>query len=364
MGIWVLFALGCAAGMILFRKNTVPVVRQISADPGKLSVIIPARNEETNLPHLLDSLLAQTYKPHEIIVVDDFSEDRTREIAESYGVKVVANAPLPSGWTGKNWAVWNGYAHATGDLIAFLDADVRLHPDALQSLLAARERAGGVVSVVPFHRTERFYERLALIPNILGLFAFTSPFERTNRRKGLYGSCILTTREDYDKAKGHEGVKSELLDDLNLGARYVEAGIPVTNFIGYGLVSFRMYPRGIRSEVEGFAKGAVLSTAVLTFGTIVLIAAWLIGLIVAEAAPFFLHSSWALPWAIGYLLYTAQIIYLVKYTGRFGIAMPVLHLLSTAFFLFVMLYSAYQVAFLGRVAWKGRKIPVGGKQDR
>jgi 4,4'-diaponeurosporenoate glycosyltransferase len=363
MGILVLIALGCVAGFILFRRNTVPVVRQSAPPQGKLSVIIPARNEESNLPYLLDSLQNQTCKPFEIIVVDDFSDDRTRSIAESYGLKVVAGTPLPPGWTGKNWAVWSGYAHASGDLIAFLDADVRLAPHALQSLLLAREQAGGVVSVVPYHHTEKFYEKLALIPNILGMFAFTSPFERTNPKKGLYGSCIVTTREDYDKAKGHEGVKSELLDDLNLGTKYVDAGIPVTNFIGDGLVSFRMYPGGIRSEVQGFGKGAVLSTGALSIGTIILIATWLVGLLVAEAAPFVLHTSWALPMTVGYLLYTLQIFYFVKYTGGFGKGIPVLHMLSTVFFLYVMLYSTYQVAFVGHVAWKGRNIQVGGKQD-
>lgn len=364
MGILILITLLCASGLILFRRNTVPAVRRPSPAPGKLSVIIPARNEERNLPYLLESLQAQSYRPFEIIVVDDFSEDRTRAVAESYGVKVVANTPLPPGWTGKNWAVWNGYAHATGDVIAFLDADVRLAPDALQWLLAARERAGGVISVVPYHHTEKFYERLALIPNILGIFAFTSPFERTNPKKGLYGSCILTTRADYEKAKGHEGVKSEVLDDLSLGAKFGEAGIPVTNFIGRGLVSFRMYPGGIRSEVQGFGKSAVLSTGLLSLKTILLIAAWLIGLIAAEAAPFALHTPYALPLAAGYLLYTLQIFYFVKYAGRFGKIVPILHLLSTAFFLFVMLYSLYQVVFKRRVAWKGRHIRVGGRQDR
>ncbi|MBW7461652.1 glycosyltransferase, partial [Paenibacillus sepulcri] len=169
----------------------------------------------------------------------------------------------PEGWTGKNWAVWNGYQQASGDLIAFLDADIRLEPKALEFLLHARERAGGVISVVPYHYTVKFYEKLAMITNILGVFAFMSPFENTNPRKGLYGSCILTAREDYEKIGGHQSVKSELLDDLNLGARYAQAGIPVVNFIGSGLVSFRMYPGGIRHEIEGFAKGAALSTSAL-----------------------------------------------------------------------------------------------------
>ncbi|MDQ0114797.1 glycosyltransferase [Paenibacillus harenae] len=369
MGIWILALLlpACSAGFILFRKNTIPLpaphaAARLAATFGKLSIIIPARNEESNLPHLLRSLMAQKYKPFEIIVIDDCSEDRTRAIAESYGVKVIAGSSPPPGWTGKNWAVWNGYLQSTGDLIAFLDADVRLAPHALESLIAVREETGGVISVVPYHEAEKFYERLALIPNLLGLCAFTSPMERTNRNKGLYGSCILTTREDYERAKGHEGIKSELLDDLNLGAKFIEAGVPVNNYIGYGVVSFRMYPGGIRSEIEGFSKGAVISTSKLSGFTTLLVAIWLIGLIAAEAAPFAIGTKWAWPLVIGYVLYTAQLYYFIHYTGRFGKWLPAVHMLSTVFFLYIMLYSLYQVVFFGRVAWKGRRIEVGGRK--
>nr|WP_040951821.1 glycosyltransferase [Gorillibacterium massiliense] len=353
-----------AAGWVLFRRNTVPSPPHGFKPSGRLSVIIPARNEEGNLPHLLASLQAQSFKPAEVIVVDDCSEDRTREIAESYGVRVIANSTLPPGWTGKNWAVWNGYLHATGDLFAFLDADVRLTSRALEYLLAAREQTGGVISVVPYHLTVKLYEKLALVPNLLGLFAFTSPMEHANPNKGLYGSCILTKREDYEKAKGHEGVKAELLDDLNLGAKFREAGVPVTNFIGRHTVAFRMYPGGIRSEIQGFSKGAVLSTSKLSGWTTLLVAIWLIGLIGAEVGLFLLGTSLALPLAFGYLLYTVQIYYFVGYTGRFGKWFPALHMLSTVFFLYIMLYSIYQVLFFGRVAWKGRHVEVGGRKNR
>jgi 4,4'-diaponeurosporenoate glycosyltransferase len=363
MGLLVLFGFGCLAGLWLFRKNTIKVSHTPGQVKEKLTVIIPARNEELNLPHLLSSLKAQSRKPFEIIVVDDFSDDRTKNIAAEFGATVIENTELPLGWTGKNWAVWNGYRHASGDLIAFLDADIRLEPDALGSLIKAREKAGGVISVVPYHYTEKWYERLALITNILGVFAFTAPSEGSNPKKGLYGSCILTAREDYDKVNGHEGVRSELLDDLNLGAKYVEAGIPVTNFIGYGLVSFRMYPQGIKSEIQGFGKGAVLSTSSLRLTTVMLIAVWVIGLVISESALFLLQTTWALPLSIGYVLYTLQMIYFVKYVGTFGRIIPVLHIFSTLFFLAIMVYSAYQVLFLGQVAWKGRNVKVGGRSD-
>ncbi|MBP1995775.1 glycosyltransferase [Paenibacillus eucommiae] len=363
MWIIILILVGCFSGFFLFKKNTLAVSQEPYQGLRKLSVIIPARNEAGNLPYLLDSLRVQTVQPFEVIVVDDFSDDRTKEIAESYGVKVIAGSSLPQGWTGKNWAVWNGYLHAEGDVFAFLDADIRLAPNALASLLEARERAKGVISVVPFHHTEKLYEKLAMILNMLGIFAFTSIFERKNPKKGLYGSCILVLREDYEKISGHESVKSEVLDDLFLGTRFIAAGVPVTNFIGYGMVSFRMYPQGIRSEIEGFSKGAVLSTSTLSPWTIVPIALWVVGLLVSETVFIFANTSWAVPLLIGYLVYMIQLFYFIKYVGVFGILIPVLHVVASLFFIATMLYSMYQVVVLGHVSWKGRHIQVRGKRD-
>ncbi|OAB26504.1 glycosyl transferase family 2 [Paenibacillus macquariensis subsp. defensor] len=363
--ILILMVVGCLSGFILFRKNTVPIYHKPDQGQRKLSIIIPARNEESNLPYLLDSLMAQTYPPYEIIVVDDFSTDRTKEIAESYdGVKVIVGSALPEGWTGKSWTVWNGYLQATGDIFAFLDADIRLAPHALASLIHARELSKGVISVVPFHHTEKMHEKLALIMNMLGIFAFTSVFERGNPKKGLYGSCIVALREDYEKINGHESVKSEVLDDLLIGSKFVAAGVPVTNFNGYNTVSFRMYPEGIRSEIEGFSKGAILSTATLSPWTIIPIAIWVVGLLVSETVFIFANTSWAVPLLIGYLMYMVQLFYFIRYVGIFGILIPVMHVVASLFFILIMLYSMYQVVVLGQVRWKGRNVPVRGKRNR
>jgi 4,4'-diaponeurosporenoate glycosyltransferase len=352
------------SGFILFAKIRLNCHGGSINSTIKVSVIIPARNEERNLPFILNSLITQTYKPFEIIVVDDFSMDGTCEIANQYGVKVIENTALPENWTGKTWAVWNGFQESTGDILIFLDADVRLNPYALEALLYSREKSGGVISVVPYNHTEKFYERFSLVPYLLGVFAFTSPFERRNSVKGLYGSCIVTTRKDYEQINGHESIKAELLDDLNLGKKFSEAGIKVENFIGSEFVSFRMYPNGIKSELQGFSKGAVLSTATLRPATTIVIALWILGLFSIEfITPFLLiyRHSWFLPFLIGYIIYSLQIMYFLKFTGNYGKVIPVLHILSSVFFIVIMLYSIYQVTFLGSVSWKGRQVKVGRK---
>ena len=360
-----IFILQCLIGFLLFAKVSLKRGEGAKNPDWKPSVIIPARNEEKNLPHILESLQNQTVAPYEIIVVDDFSSDRTSEIAGQYGGRVIHNTELPENWTGKTWAVWNGFRASTGNVLVFLDADVRLAPHALESLLQAREQCGGAVSVVPFHETERFYEKLSLVPYILGIFAFTSPFERKSSRKGLYGSCIAASREDYEKINGHNSIRSELLDDLNLGRKFSEAGIPVENFIGGDLVSFRMYPNGVQSEMQGFGKGADLSTETLRPATIFRIAVWLVGLFATGLfTPFLLvlRHPWAIPFLAGYLVYALQIVYFLRYTGSYGKFMPLLHVVSSLFFLLILLYSAYQVAFIGSVSWKGRQVRVGNRK--
>ncbi|MDK2806290.1 MAG: 4,4-diaponeurosporenoate glycosyltransferase [Clostridium butyricum] len=361
MVIGVFLLLGIVSGLILFKNIRLSFENQPLQRRYKVSVIIPARNEEKNLPYILESLKNQTYMPYEVILVDDFSSDKTFEIAKSYGIKVIRNTEMPEGWTGKTWALWNGYKNSTGDVLAFIDADVRLAPRALEALVKTREKVNGAISVVPYHRTEKFYEKLSLIPCILGIFAFTSPFEKYNPQKGMYGSCIIVSRRDYEKVNGHYSIKGELLDDLNLGEKFTLNGINVQNFIGYNLVTFRMYPYGIKSEIEGFGKGAVLSTSRLETATTILIALWLIGLLAVEIiTPFlaFYKSGLFDLFLVFYIIYTLQIIYINNWTGHYGIIVPLFHILSSLLFIYIMFYSLYQVFFLGYVTWKGRKIKI------
>jgi glycosyltransferase involved in cell wall biosynthesis len=362
MGNWMLeaalgavLAAGLWAGWRLFDRKLLPAppdAPRSDARP-KVSVVVPARNEADNLPHLLESLRAQTLLPHEIVVVDDGSEDGTGEVAARYGARVIRHDEPPPGWMGKNWALWDGFGRTTGDVVVFLDADVRLAPNALEALVAARDKAGGAVSVVPFHTALRLAEKLSLVFNMLGVFAFMSPFEADNPRRGLYGSCIVTAREDYLRVNGHAGVRSALVDDLALGARFLAAGIPVVNYMGWPLVSFRMYPGGLRHAAEGFSKSAALSMDQLDRRTVFLCALWMIGLL---ASGLFFWLDWAL--AAGFVLYASQLWRMARYAGTFGLLAPVLHTLPSLFFVGVMLYSVYQTAVLGRVTWKGRRISV------
>ncbi|PHJ13981.1 glycosyl transferase, partial [Fervidobacterium sp. SC_NGM5_G05] len=121
-----------------------------------ISVIIPARNEESNIGKILSLLNLQTVKPYEVIVVDDNSIDRTAKIVKAFqndneSIKLISlKEEPPEGWVGKSWAIWNGYKHSSGNILIFMDADVEPGEKTLEALVSNYRRYGGLISVWPY----------------------------------------------------------------------------------------------------------------------------------------------------------------------------------------------------------------------
>ncbi|MDI6846449.1 MAG: glycosyltransferase family A protein, partial [Candidatus Saccharicenans sp.] len=173
--------------------------RIIGCQVPTISVIIPARNEANNLAILLESLKEQSIKPEEIIVVDDNSEDETAEIARKAGVRVINPGPLPAGWNGKSHACFRGAEAASGDLLIFLDADTRLEKEGLEVMLNLYLDGRGLVSIQPYHRMQKAYERLSAFFNLVVFLNMniSSYISALNRPRGAFGPCILCSRSDY-----------------------------------------------------------------------------------------------------------------------------------------------------------------------
>ena len=128
----------CQLGLILWNLRV--VIRPKTKLPQsntKVSLLIPARNEEGSIGSCLRSLINQDHQNLEIIVLDDHSTDRTRAIVESQNpkIKLISGKPIPAGWTGKNWACHQLSKQATGDILFFIDADAVLEPAAITSVL-------------------------------------------------------------------------------------------------------------------------------------------------------------------------------------------------------------------------------------
>ncbi|HEV7217783.1 MAG TPA: glycosyltransferase family 2 protein, partial [Terriglobales bacterium] len=247
-----------------------------------VSIIVPARNEEACVGLCVESLTTQAGIPFEIIVVDDGSTDRTREIAESFsGVCVIDAGLLPPNWTGKNHAMAAGAAVAKGEWLLFTDADTVHNPESLARAVAEAERNGAaLLSYSPEQEVQGFWEK-ALMPVVFAeLAAAFRPSEVSDPAwpaAAANGQYLLISREAYDAVGGHATVAVSLLEDVDL-ARVVKAsGRKIFFRYGGEAVRTRMY-RNFGQLREGWTKNlallfpASLKLAALRFGEFVVIA--------------------------------------------------------------------------------------------
>ena len=220
-----------------------------------VSIIIPARNEEGNLPRLLSSLLQLDYPDYEIIVVDDESSDRTAELARRHGVRVIESGRMPSGWVGKSWACAQGAAAARGSLLLFTDADTEHSPASLRAAVtSAVSRRLSLLSVMPAQECGTFWERL-LLPYAFALYF--AGLTRVNGPRGdsvANGQYLLFNRREYDRLGGHGCVRGSLIEDVELARLTKRAGGSVALYRTTS-IRVRMYT-GLRPLWEGFGKNA------------------------------------------------------------------------------------------------------------
>jgi glycosyltransferase involved in cell wall biosynthesis len=232
-----------------------------------VSVIIPARNEEACLATCLESLVAQTGEVFEIIVVDDHSTDRTREIAESFvqrqpdKVRVIEAGALPDGWTGKNNAVVTGARVAQGDWLLFTDADtVHLHGSLARALQEAREHDVEMLSYSPEQIAVTFWE-MATLPVVFAELAREYPPSKVSDPKSpsaaANGQYILIKRSAYDAVGGHTAVAREILEDVALARAVKGSGRKIRFRYAADAVRTRMY-RNFRQLREGWTKNLAI----------------------------------------------------------------------------------------------------------
>jgi chlorobactene glucosyltransferase len=270
-------------------------------DAPRVSVIVPARDEAENISGCLGSLLQSEWPNYEIIVVDDRSQDGTREIAEALAeqtggrVRVVAGEPLPDGWIGKPWACWQGYQAARGDLLLFTDADTRHGPELLtRAVRALQDRGADMLSVLPRQIMVGFWERF-MLPHVW--FAITSRYPlmtRVNRTDNpltamANGQFILVRREAYDAIGGHAAVRDEVVDDVRLAQRMVAAGRSLFVAHGEEFIRTRMYA-SLAGIIEGWSKNVARGARLGAWPAVRAIAPW-----VAVALPLI---AWVLPPAL------------------------------------------------------------------
>ena len=327
----------------------------ISGD--QLSIIIPARNEEHNLPTLLRSISTQPIRPREIIVVDDASTDSTAEVAEQFGARIIRSLPLPDGWRGKTWACHQGAQVATGKSLLFLDADTWFEPDGLHRVLAEFQNSGGgVLSVAPHHVVGKFHEQFSAFFNLVmlaGTGAFTLRGDHLTPR-GLLGQFMLIDRTAYQRVGGHEAVKGRILENFWLAEQLRAAGVQLRCRSGRGVFAFRMYPHGWRELVDGWTKGFASGAGQTPLPILLLVIAWMIALMTALIGIAFTGKP--LLWLGAYLLCGTQIGWLLRRVGTFHWSMALFYPVPLIFYFVVFTRSMQRSRRKQTVAWKGRQI--------
>jgi 4,4'-diaponeurosporenoate glycosyltransferase len=327
-----------------------------------IDVVIPARNEEAQLPRLLDALDRQTHPPSRISVVDDQSDDDTAAVARARGATVLAVGPRPRGWTGKSWACWKGALSGSSDLIVFLDADTDPQPDLIERLIAEQAARGGLVTVQPFHRMVQWRERLAAVFNIVAIMgvACGRPRRTSPRTTGAFGPCIACTRADYVAVGGHQSIASSVIDDFALAERFRAHAKPVDAYIGQGSIEFRMYPTGTGALIEGFAKNFASGAGDIPALRALAIATWITSLLSAAIMVGATLTGGPALGALVFALSAAQMHVFLRRLGNFGIATAVLFPLCLVAFVGVFAWSLVRLA-RGTVRWKGRTVELRGE---
>lgn len=344
------------------RFGRVPVPEPGAPRPlARISVLIPARNEAENLARLLPSLRDQSFPAHEIIVIDDGSEDGTADRARELGATVLAAEPLPAGWYGKPWACQQGAEAASGDWLLFLDADTELEPEALFRIGHLGSDPGSVHGICPYHEVKEPYEELSAFFNVimlLGMNAFTIRGAKA-RRIGLCGQALFISDEQYRAVGGHASVRSEVLENFHLANHLSSAGYTCRCYLGWGTIRMRMFPGGLDELVAGWSKGFVSGADNTPKPAMIGISLWLSALIMSAVSLTFLPlASLSAAAAIGgfYALCALQCLYLFRNAGSFRAVTAVLFPVGLVFYLSVF-YRALQRRKSGAsVSWKGRDV--------
>jgi chlorobactene glucosyltransferase len=228
-----------------------------------LSICIPARDEARAIGATVRALLAQTGVEFELIILDDGSTDGTAEIARAAAgddprLRVLSGSPLPSGWSGKNWACQQLGQAARGAWLIFTDADVHWQPGALAALIARAEATrADLLTVWPTQTTVTWGERLCvpmmafvILGYLPALAVHHLPFASL---AAANGQCLCFRRSAYARIRGHAAVRDRIIEDIVFARAIKRAGLSLRTADGAGLIGCRMYTcwREVR---DGYAK--------------------------------------------------------------------------------------------------------------
>ena len=324
----------------------------------KVSVLIPARNEETALGALLESLEKQDYPDFEVIVCDDHSSDNTEDIlnwiaGEDERFHWFLGEKLPEDWLGKNFACHQLAQKASGKYLIFLDADVELSKNAITKAVALLQKNGlALLSVFPQQKMESFAERVT-VPVMNWILQSLLPMVLVQKSKfpslsAANGQLMMFDAENYRTHQWHSKVRNQNVEDIRLARMIKSEGFKLAVLLGNNDVFCRMY-RSFDEAVVGFSRNIHEY-----FGgrRIVMLAFWLI----VCFGPFIVFFSFGW-WFLGlFVLLVLANRFFISLACRQNVFWSVLlHPLQIISFTFIVFYNIFR-RIKKETEWKGRKI--------
>ena len=372
--IWLSRVIDTSLGVRTLVNITRPEWDRSPATPAgnpRVTIVVPARNEEASIRQALSQLLALDYDNYEVIAIDDRSTDRTGEIMDDLAVgsdgrprrsklRIVHIKELPPRWMGKAHAMWSAAKESTADWILFTDADVMFRPDCLRRAIAYAE-AERADHLVLFPRTimKRPGEKMMLaffqLMFVFGHRPWKVADPKAKDHIGV-GAFNLVRRPVYEAVGTYEGLRFEVVDDMKLGKVIKNAGFRQRNVLGGDLLELH-WAHGARGVVRNLTKNFF---AVMSFQS------WrAIGFCVAAAflniVPFagvFLADGWA---RIPYASALACLFFLYFGMSLFSDVRPwyvLLHPFGTLLFIYTMLRSMFFALRNKGVEWRGTMYPL------
>ncbi len=244
-----------------FGKLYLPEIKDVNLS--KISVLIPARNEEKNLPDLLSSLVQSNHENLEIWVCDDHSTDGTNKLLKEWSKKdhrinFFCGEDLPAGWTGKNFACHQLSKKAMGDYFLFIDADVVLNENALSKAIAhLQSNKLDLLSIFPQQIMQGFSEQISVpfmnwaLLNLLPLLLVSG--SRSSIFSAANGQFMLFNAQNYRKNLWHEQVKNKNVEDIHIARKLKIKGMHVGVLLGRNDVYCRMY-ENYQGALNGFSR--------------------------------------------------------------------------------------------------------------
>jgi hypothetical protein len=330
-----------------------------------VSIIVPARNEESCLAPCLQSLIRQTGVDFEILVVDDNSSDRTADIAKGFGVRVISAATPTMGHSGKCNAAQTGADVARGEWLLFTDADTVHEPGSLAAAVAEAVTGGvALLSYSPKQEVKTFWEK-ALMPVIFAELAkkyrpaeINSPASQSSAANGQY---LLVQRAAYYACGGHASVAGTLLEDVALARAIKQSGRRIRFRFGGEAVRTRMY-RGFTQMREGWTKNLALlfphaSNLAMRRGLEFL--AMTAGISMGAVAAGEGSTTYAAVAMVAAVLIWLRFLIRIR-AAHFGWGPNLLAVAGLPVFVYLLLRSDYRYRNGKSITWKGREYKAPG----